>query len=261
MKTIDLNADIGEADRPDWKAAELDILSIVSSANIACGGHAGDALSMRQTLRAAKENNVNVGAHPSYPDRENFGRRSLKLGEDLSAEELKRSLIQQVKSLMEIAEKEGISVNYIKPHGALYNDAVADKEKADLIIDVLQDINPRLTLLGGPNSEMMKAAKKADIRFITEGFIDRRYTDDGHLRSRKLPGAVLESDSDRIKQALSLATHGHVETDTGQRLAIKAESLCLHGDSAGVVASARKARNALEKAHIKISSFIQQEIK
>ena len=261
MKTIDLNADIGEPDAPDWRAAELDVLTIVSSANIACGGHAGDAHSMRRTLRAAKDNGVSVGAHPSYPDKENFGRRSLMLGQDISVQELKRSLTKQVKALIKIAEDEAVSVNYIKPHGALYNDAVADKETADLIIDVLRDINPQLALLGGPNSEMMKAAKNAGVQFIAEGFIDRRYTDDGHLRSRKLSGAVLATDSERIEQAVSLATRGHVETDTGQRLAITAQSLCLHGDSAGVVASARKARHALEKADIKIRPFIQKETK
>lgn len=258
MKVIDLNADIGEADTPEWAAAEFDILTIVSSANIACGGHAGNEKTMRRTLRAAKENGVSVGAHPSYPDRQNFGRRSLILGQDILVQDLKNALTEQINKLMDIAEEEGVTVNYVKPHGALYNDAVSDRIKADLIVETLKEIDPSLTLLGGPNSEMMKAAKAANIKFVAEGFIDRRYTDEGHLRSRKLSGAVLNTEKERLAQALSLATQSEVKTDTGDTLSIKAQSLCLHGDSAGVVESARKARAALENAQITIHPFVQK---
>lgn len=256
MRVIDLNADVGEADTPEWADAEAEILRYVTSANIACGGHAGDAASMRKTVRAAKENGVTIGAHPAYPDRENFGRKSLTLGDDISETELENALSQQILSLIDIATEEGVSVAYVKPHGALYNDAVKDAAKANLIAKVIFDTNPQLILLGGPNSEMGKAAQNYGLEFVAEGFIDRRYTDDGHLLSRAKDGAVLETDAARIAQALSLATQDKVVTDSENTLTLKTGSLCLHGDSQGAVQTAQKARSALEQAGIKIQTFI-----
>lgn len=255
MKTIDLNADIGEADNPDWAAAEAAILSYISSANIACGGHAGDDESMRLTVRGAKANGVTIGAHPAYPDRENFGRRSLVLGKDIGEQELQRSLTQQIVRLVEIAAEEGSAVAYIKPHGQLYNDAVADRRKANLIARTIAAIDPGLILLGGPNSEMGKAATAHGLTFVAEGFIDRRYSDDGHLISRKEPGAVIKDQADRLDQARKLATTGEVRTASGGTLDIQARSLCVHGDSAGAVETARQARAAIEAAGVTIKAF------
>jgi UPF0271 protein len=255
MKTIDLNADIGEADNPDWAAAEAAILSHISSANIACGGHAGDDASMRRTVRGAKVNGVVIGAHPAYPDRENFGRRSLVLGEDISETELERSLTAQIVRLAEIAADEGTQITYVKPHGQLYNDSVADARKADLIARTIAAIDPSLILMGGPNSEMGKAADNYGLRFVAEGFFDRRYSDDGHLVSRKEPGAVIEDQDDRLEQARSLATTGEVRTASGGMLDIQARSLCVHGDSAGAVETARQARAAIEAVGVKIKAF------
>lgn len=255
---MDLNADIGEADNPQWAKAEAQILGTITSANIACGGHAGDEASMRQTIRAAKANHVTIGAHPAYPDRENFGRRSLELGTDITEDALKHALAEQVVRLCEIAAEEGTQVSYVKPHGALYNDAMTDKQKADLIVKVIAGLDTKFTLLGGPNSEMMRAAKKADINFIAEGFIDRRYTDDGHLLNRKFEGAVLATDEERIAQALSLAKTQTVITDSLKKMTITAHSLCVHGDSAGAAKTAMNARKALEKANITIRPFIKE---
>lgn len=260
MKVIDLNADIGEADNAQWADAEARILSAISSANIACGGHAGNDTTMRQTVRAAKENGVTIGAHPAFPDRKNFGRQSLNLGDDISEETLTLSLIEQVTRLAEIAYAEGTSISYVKPHGALYNDAVIDPRKAEIIIKAVKSVDPTLTLLGGPESEMMRLAHEEGINFVAEGFIDRRYTDKGHLLSRSKAGAVLETDAERIAQALSLAKQETVTTDSGKKLFIRARSLCLHGDSEGAVSTAFKARKALEDAQIIISPFVEKAL-
>ena len=255
MRTIDLNADIGEADNAAWARAEADILRHVSSCNIACGGHAGDEGSMRTTLRGAKANGVRVGAHPAYPDRENFGRRSLVLGRDIEAKALRWSLTAQIVRLVEIAAQEGVEVAYVKPHGQLYNDAVTDAEKAELIAGVIKDIDPGLVLLGGPNSEMGRAAEAHGLEFVAEGFIDRRYSKEGHLVPRSTPGAVIETQAGRLAQARRLATSGEVETADGNTLFITARSLCLHGDSAGAVETARLAREAIESTGVRVEAF------
>ena len=255
MKTIDLNADIGEADNPDWAASEAAILSYVSSCNIACGGHAGDDASMRTTVRGAKANGVTIGAHPAYPDRENFGRRSLVLGEDISEAALEKTLIEQIIRLVEIAADEGAGVAYVKPHGQLYNDAVRDAQKADLIARTITKIDPKLILLGGPNSEMGRAATDHGLTFVAEGFINRRYSDAGHLVPRGQPGAVLDTQEARLDQARRLAQTGEVKTVSGKTLNIQSRSLCLHGDSAGAVETARLARAAIESVGVNIKAF------
>ena len=255
MKTIDLNADIGEADTPEWAASEAAIVSAISSANIACGGHAGDAETMRLTVRNAKAAGVTIGAHPAYPDRENFGRTSLVLGQDIEAKALAETLRTQILDLAEICTSEGARLAYVKPHGALYNDSVFDEEKANLIASVIANLNLDLAFLGGPNSEMERAAADKGLRFIAEGFIDRRYTDDGHLLSRKMDGAVIKDQQQRLDQARSLATTGEVQTHSGGTLILKTGSLCVHGDSAGAVETARLARAVIEAEGLSIKAF------
>lgn len=255
MKIIDLNADIGEANNSEWAWAEAQIVTAISSANIACGGHAGDRSSMMTTVKNALANNVTIGAHPAYPDKENFGRRSLVLGVDIQKQDLVNALTRQIATLAEIAANHGAKVSYVKPHGALYNDAVTDREKADLIAEVIHDIDASLMFLGGPNSAMGRAADEMGLAFIAEGFIDRRYTDDGHLVSRANPGAVIKDQTERLAQACALATSGEVKTATGKTLNINARSLCVHGDSAGAVETAREARAAIESIGVKIKAF------
>ena len=255
MKTIDINADIGEADNPDWAASEAAIVQAISSANIACGGHAGDAASMRLTVRNAKAAGVTIGAHPAYPDRANFGRTSLVLGEDIEAKALSETLRAQIMDLAEICYSENVKLAYVKPHGALYNDSVFDAEKADLIAQVIADLDMELSFLGGPNSQMGRAAKTHDLTFVAEGFIDRRYTDDGHLLSRKLDGAVIQDPAARLAQARALATTGEVLTASGTMLILETGSLCVHGDSPGAVATAHQARAAIEAEGLIIKAF------
>ena len=255
MKTIDLNADLGEADTADWAKSEYDMLQYISSANIACGGHAGTKQTMKRIVSGAILNGVSIGAHPAYPDKVHFGRKSLTLGTDISRENLQASLLEQIITLSEIASKETSRVSYIKPHGALYNDAVNDPEKADILADVISTIDPALIFMGAPNSEMGRAAKRFGLSFIAEGFIDRRYTDDGHLLSRSEEGAVISNQEERINQAKSLISKQSVTTHSGVSLSLDVQTLCLHGDSQGAVETARRLRQEIENMDVRIAAF------
>ena len=252
IETIDLNADIGEASTPDWAASEAAILDYVSSVNIACGGHAGDVQTMTDTSERALRNDIIIGAHPSYPDRKNFGRLNLTLGEDISAPDLSESLYAQICRLMDAAKGE---VKYVKPHGALYNQAAKSDALAALFGDVMLRVDPRLIWLGAPTSDMSRAAQDRDIKFTAEAFIDRQYNDDGHLVPRALDGAVITDHDARIAQALSLAKTQCVQSRSGKTLALHAGSLCVHGDSDSAVKTAAAARAALENIGLNISGF------
>lgn len=232
MLAIDLNADLGEGDPHD---AEL--LKIVSSCNIACGGHAGDDASMRATIASAISNNVAIGAHPSYPDRDGFGRRS----NFLAGDELRASLLAQINMLASIANELGAALVHIKPHGALYNDAVNDRELADLVAGCVATAAPGTAFVGLPDSEMQLAASRHSLIFVAEGFIDRAYRDDGQLVPRSEPGAVHESLDLVLPQAISLV--GKVDT------------LCIHGDTPGAVAAATAVRDALENQGVEIRAL------
>ena len=231
-EAIDLNADLGEGDLCD-----VELLKIVSSCNIACGGHAGDAETMRRTLLCALENDVSVGAHPSYPDREGFGRRS----GFLSGEDLLASLTLQINDLNSIAKAAGAQLSHVKPHGALYNDAVSDRELADLIARAISACAPNAAFVGLPDSELQRAAADHDLTFIAEGFIDRAYQDNGQLVPRSEPGAVHQSLELVLPQAVSLV--GKVDT------------LCIHGDTPGAVEAAAAVRGELEKQGVMIRAF------
>lgn len=231
-QTIDLNADLGEGD-----AYDSELLNIVSSCNIACGGHAGDATSMRATILSAMENGVSIGAHPSYPDCEGFGRRSGFMAGDA----LRESLQTQIESLISIAAERGATVSHVKPHGALYNDAVNDRELADVIATAIIATSPDAALVGLPNSELQNAAAAHGLDFIGEGFIDRAYQDDGQLVPRSEPGAVHNSLELVLPQAIGLV--GEVDT------------LCIHGDTPGAAEVAKAVRNSLEQQGVKIRAL------
>lgn len=257
MQAIDLNSDIGEAASPEGQAAEREILKLVSSANIACGGHAGNDETMRLTVRCARENGVVIGAHPGYPDPQNFGRKSIDIADPSIASMIYLSLTEQIIRLSEICADAGTKVSYVKPHGALYNDAVNSREHADLIARTIAQIDTALLFMGAPNSEMKLSAMRQGLTFVSEGFIDRRYTDDGHLQNRSIEGAVIKDQDTRMAQARSLVETQSVLTATGNRLSIEAHSLCLHGDTAGAVETARLARKTIELAGVEIRAFVQ----
>ena len=247
-KTIDLNADIGELEGDSGRSLDADILSVVTSCNIACGGHAGDEESMRKTLRLAKRLGVKAGVHPSYPDRENFGRVSMAI----SPEALRASLKQQVQMFMEIAEDEAVSITHLKPHGALYNDAAKDEGFAAVIAGVAAE-RGIATIVGLPGSKVRDAAITHNLQFCAEGFADRAYENDGSLRARARNGAVLHNPDEQARQALELVS-GNVTAFSGDHIHLEVQTICLHGDTPGAFEAAKAIRAALEATGVSIGS-------
>lgn len=243
MTCIDLNADIGEGAPYDGE-----LLQIVSSANIACGGHAGDQESMARTVAAAIANGVAVGAHPGYPDRDNFGRESGFMRGDA----LYGSLTEQVASLADIAAEFGARLMHVKPHGALYNDAIHDGELADVIARVTAEAPGRPAFMGMANTELEAAAARHGLAFIAEAFIDRAYEADGTLVSRKEPGAVHDNMNVATTQAVRLAETGQVTARNGDEVTVRADTLCIHGDTPGAAEKARAVRDVLRSRGIEI---------
>jgi len=223
MVQIDLNADLGEGG-----AHDDELLAIVSSCNIACGGHAGDESSMRSTVKVAISKNVAVGAHPSYPDREGFGRRSKFLAGDA----LYASLVDQITALHTIVTAQQCELLHVKPHGALYNDAAVDAELAATIVHAISEVAPGAALVGLPGSCLEQAVAQNSSQFIAEAFIDRAYRPDGQLVPRSEAGAVLTDIDVIVSQAVSLAA--------------RADTLCIHGDTPRAAEAAKAVRVALE---------------
>jgi UPF0271 protein len=249
--TIDLNADLGERFGNSRSAADEALLDAVSSANIACGFHAGDALSMRQTVRAARERGVAIGAHPSYPDIPGFGRREL----GLSPREIERHVSFQLEILTGICATEGARVVYVKPHGALYNRAAWDSKAAEAIARSIRAVDSTLALLGLPSSEMSRAAETNSIRFANEAFVDRAYTRNGSLVPRSEPNAVLHDIDAAVDRAMALVSEGTLTASDGSELHIAAQSLCVHGDNPDAPAMMRLLRSRLESSGVKIAPF------
>ena len=249
--TIDLNADLGEGFGSSRATEDEKLLDLVSSANIATGFHAGDAVTMRDTVRAAGERGVAIGAHPSYPDVPGFGRREL----GLSPTEIEHHVAYQLNALAEICATEGGSMLYVKPHGALYNRAVWDPQAAQAVVRAIRAVDPRLSLLGLPDSEMSRAAEHASIRFANEAFVDRAYTGAGALVSRGDSGAVIHDVGTAVSRALRLVTDGSLNANDGTTLHIEAQSLCVHGDNPDAAAMLRELRTRLEHAGVRIAPF------
>lgn len=243
MAGIDLNSDIGEG-----AACDDELLGIVSSVNIACGGHAGDTETMARTIQGAIANGVAVGAHPGYPDREGFGRESGFMRGD----ELYESLTHQVTTFTDIAADLGAKVSHVKPHGALYNDAVGDAELADIIARVTAEAPGEPAFMGMANTELEAAANRHGLDFIAEAFIDRTYEPDATLVSRKEPGAVHEDLNVATTQAVRLALEGRVTARNGDEIDVRADTLCIHGDTEGAAEKARAVRDVLESRGVEI---------
>lgn len=243
MATIDLNSDIGEG-----APCDEELLRIVSSANIACGGHAGDADTIAQTVRSAIANGVAVGAHPGYPDREGFGRESGFMKGDA----LYESLTEQVTVLADAAAQMGARLAHVKPHGALYNDAVKDSDLADIIARVTAEAPGEPAFVGMAGTEMENAAERHGLAFIAEAFVDRAYEADGTLVSRKEPGAVHENMAVATTQAVRLAEDGCATARNGDEVRVRADTLCIHGDTPGAAEKARAVRDVLESHGVEI---------
>ncbi len=248
---IDLNSDIGENIGDD--AALMDM---VSSVNIACGAHAGDLKTMENCVKLAIEKGVAIGAHPGYPDKENFGRVYLPM-EDSA---LHQTLKEQIKSIKEMTERLGGKLNHVKPHGALYNHGARDEQTARVIVEVIKEIDPNLILFGLPNSMMSEEAEKAGIRFSAEGFSDRAYQADGSLVSRSEPGAVIKESEAVAARALEMAAEKTVKAINGNVLRIPIETLCLHGDTSGAVELAKAISEKLKASDIQVAPLRRRPV-
>ena len=246
-KSICLNADVGELPGEPGRALDRTILDVVSRCSIACGGHTGDTESMRATVHAAHARNVVMGAHPSYPDREGFGRSRA----NVSNAQLAESLLLQVRTLQKIARAQGADIAHIKPHGSLYNDAARDDILSELLVSVCKQTEMR-ALVGPPNSKMEDAALSAGLDYFTEAFADRSYEADGSLTPRSVAGAVITEEAPQLVQVLSLVEQGQVVCRTGECVAVTADTICLHGDTPGAAEAAFALKQALAERGITI---------
>ncbi|MDR6414793.1 5-oxoprolinase subunit PxpA [Pseudarthrobacter sulfonivorans] len=252
MTTIDLNSDVGESFGRWTLGDDTAMFASVSSANVACGFHAGDPSVIRRTCREAAAAGVVIGAHVGYRDLAGFGRRFL----DISPSELADDVVYQIGALQALAAAEGTTVRYVKPHGGLYNAIVAHTAQAQAVVDAVKSVDPSLPIMGLPGSEVLRLAGRAGLRGVSEAFADRAYNPDGTLVSRSIPGAVLEDPEQVAEHVLRMATESAVRTIDGSVLKIRAESICVHGDSPGAVAMATAVKSALGDAGVSIGSFV-----
>jgi 5-oxoprolinase (ATP-hydrolysing) subunit A len=250
---IDLNCDCGESFGAWRMGDDAAMLPHVTSANIACGGHAGDPAVMRRTIWIAREHGVSVGAHPGFPDLQGFGRRMLALSPD----EIADTVLAQIGALHAIARAEGVRLRHVKPHGALYNHAAVTHEAAEAIAHAVASFNDELILVGLAGSALIEAGRLAGLRVAREAFADRRYESDGTLRSRRLPDAVIHDDADALAQAIAIVTHGEARTLDGSIVSIAADTICLHGDTPGAAMRAAILRRGLEDAGIEVVPLIR----
>ncbi len=252
MDTIDLNADLGEG-YGVWRLGDdRALMGIVSSANVACGFHAGDPSSILTTLACAARAGVAVGAHVSYPDLVGFGRRAM----EVSPSELRCDVAYQLGALEGLARMAGTRVRYVKAHGALYSRLATDVEGAEAVVSAVGELDRSLVLLCAPGSAVAAAAKAAGLRVVDEAFADRAYLPDGGLAPRSVPGAVVVDESEVVSRAVRLVTDRVVVALDGTALPVMAGSICVHGDTPGAAGLARAVRQGLARAGIEVRSFV-----
>ncbi len=240
---IDLNADLGEGCGSDEA-----LLALISSANIACGWHAGDASTMLQTVQWALAKGVAIGAHPSYPDRENFGRTEMQR----DPRDIYADVLYQIGALAAIVRAQGGRLAHVKAHGALYNQAARNRAQAQAIVDAVRDFDPRLTFFGLAGSVMIEVAREAGLTVKEEVFADRGYNPDGSLVRRGTPGALLDDDEAVLSQTLSMVRDHKVRAIDGQWIPIQADTVCLHGDGSHALAFAQRIRDRLREEGIAV---------
>ena len=248
---IDLNSDLGESYGAWRMGDDATMLDIVSSANVACGFHAGDPSGILATLEQAAKRGVVVGAHVSYPDRVGFGRRNM----DVTSAELTADVIYQIGALQGLARAAGTRVAYVKPHGALYNTIAGDARQADAVIAAMLALDPALVMMGLAGAPILDRARAAGLPVVAEAFADRAYTPQGTLVSRREAGAVLHDPDTVAARMLRLATEGVIEASDGSTLTLQADSICIHGDSPGAVAMAQRVREVLVEGGVQIRGF------
>tara|TARA_B100000795_G_scaffold7819_1_gene5632 strand:+ start:327 stop:1103 length:777 start_codon:yes stop_codon:yes gene_type:complete len=238
---ININCDLGEKSKLHSNKYDPDLLEIVNSANIACGYHAGDEETMNQVVKISKNNGVSIGAHPSFKDLKNFGRKRI----NLSPIEIRKLLIDQYEILQKIANKHGQIVTHIKPHGALNNMACEDIELATTIAKVINELNKDIIYLVPTGSKMQEAAKKFDMKIACEIFADRNYEDDGNLVSRKKPNALITSSDEAKKHVLRMVENQSLNCHSGKQIPCEIDSVCIHGDSESALSIAKSIKNIL----------------
>ena len=251
MAGIDLNADLGEGFGV-WRLGDDDaMLGIVSSANVACGFHAGDPTGLLRVCRSAAERGVRIGAQVSYRDLAGFGRRFI----DVAAEDLIADVVYQIGALQAIAGASGSSVSYVKPHGALYNTIVTNGEQAAAVAEAVHVVDATLPVLGMAGSAFFEEATRLGLPTVAEAFADRAYRPDGRLVSRREPGAVLDDPAAIAERVVTMVSSGQTTAVDGTQIAVSVESICVHGDSPGAVEIATAVRDRLEAAGIDIKAF------
>jgi UPF0271 protein len=246
---IDLNCDMGEGFGAWAMGDDLHLLDHVSSANIACGFHAGDPATMRRVTQAALEKGVRVGAHPGLPDLQGFGRRVMQV----SPADVYAMVVYQVGALAAFARAAGGALSHVKPHGALYNMAAKDRALADAIARAVRDVDARLVLFGLAGSELIRAGEHQDLAVAAEVFADRSYQDDGSLSPRGQPGALIEDVEMAVVQVKRMVIEGKVRALSGNEVAVRADTLCIHGDQPGALAFVRRIRAELQAAGVDIA--------
>lgn len=251
MTTVDLNSDLGEGFGDGDRGDDAAMLEVVSSANVACGFHAGDPALIHRTVRLAAERGVTIGAHVGYRDLAGFGRRDL----DVPSAELRADVIYQLGALQALAAAEGTRVTYVKPHGALYNTSAVDERVAADVAAAIAAVDPSLVLLGLPGTLSLAAARAVGLTTAAEAFADRAYTPAGTLVPRGEPGAVLHDPDVVARRMLRLVTEGVVDAVDGSVVRVPADSVCVHGDTPGAVAMARRVRAALDDAGVALAAF------
>ena len=241
---VDLNCDLGEGCTTDSA-----IMPFISSANIACGYHAGNEEIIKQTVFLAKKFNVAIGAHPSYPDKANFGRKEM----NLPLQEIKSIVIAQIELVKKLAEEIGLQLQHVKPHGALYNTAARDINIATIIAEAVKEVDSKLILFGLANSESGKAAEKVGLNFYNEVFADRTYTDEGKLTPRTASNALIVTKEAAIEQVLRMIQKEEVLSTSGKIVPIKADTICIHGDGVHAVDFAKHINKLIQASNIRIS--------
>lgn len=251
MPTIDINSDLGESFGAWTMGDDSAMLDIVSSANVACGFHAGDPAGILKTLKAAAERGVAIGAHVGYRDLAGFGRRNM----DPSSEELIGDVIYQIGALQGLAKAAGTRVTYVKPHGALYNTIAIDARQGKDVIDAILAVDPSLVLMALAGSQLVAQARTAGLTVVAEAFADRAYTPEGNLVSRREKGSVLHDPDLIATRMVRMVREGVIEAIDGTFTKVDAQSICVHGDSPGAVAMAKRLREVFEQAGLSIRAF------
>ena len=251
MKRVDLNCDMGELPEMLADGSQEALMKFVTSANVACGGHAGNEEMMRATIEQALRHGVALGAHPGYEDRENFGRVAL----NLNVEEIRDSVYRQVALLARVAEERGAEIVHVKPHGALYNQAAQDAVIARGIAEGVRQWRQDVVLVGLAGSLMLEEFRRAGFRVAAEAFADRRYEEDGSLRARKFRDALLDSPEKAAEQAVRIAEGRGVLTRDGAVVGVEAQTICIHGDTPGAERIAESVRRDLERAGVQVSAM------